>query len=112
MLPNSFLVALEQVAGADSEDVAEGFEHLGVEALQPPLVAFEAIGGGHGNAPTAVLRHAVGADASLSQQLGDTQSHLHTLQDTAASGYMSTAATASLEHCEHSQYIGYMGETA
>lgn len=77
---------LEKLAGRDAEDIAHRLKHLRAVRLEIAAIALEPVGRGEGDAATATGRQPVGIDALLGEQLGDSQSHVHTEQDTTANG--------------------------
>lgn len=77
---------LEKLAGGDAEDVDHRLKHLRAVRLEVAPIPLQPVGRGERDTATATGRQPIGVDALLGEQLGDSQSHVHTQQDSTTNG--------------------------
>src|SRR3954463_13645441 len=98
MLALPWFVAFEQLARFDAEHVAQRFDQIVAVRAKPTLRALEAIGRRQGNPRLAVTRNAVGRDAFLGQQFGDSDAHVHNHYGNADYGNKSTMMHSTIDY--------------
>lgn len=105
-------IAFKQLAGAYSEDVAEGVERRHVDTLWPSVSVHQANGGRDREGSLAGLHQRVGvAHSTLSHQVG--QSHPHIEHDTSIATFpCSRKCAITLALVRKRYYIGNMENVA
>lgn len=98
MLAPLRFVALEQLAGFHAEHVAQRLDEIVAVRAEASFRALQAIGGRQRNPLFAVPRNAVGRDAFLGKELGDSDAHVHNHYGNAGSGNKSTLTHITVDY--------------